>query len=76
MEPFRPFVDGIVYLSYTNGYSSLNTEIKSRLAGILTTDTVYGDCMRPLEIGLSATTSSLAKCVLGLSKSLALPQLE
>lgn len=76
MEPYRPFVDEIVYLSYANGDSSLTTEIKTRLAGILTKDTIFGDCMRPLEIGLSTTTSSLAKCVLGLSKSLTLPQLE
>lgn len=76
MEPYRPFVDEIVYGLYSNGEEELTTEVKSYLVGVLSCDTVFDGIRRPLQIGLSFTTSSLGKCLSGDSKLLALPLLE
>ncbi len=76
MEPFRPFVDEIVYELVRNGECELNTEIKGYLAGVLSCDTKYDKLRRPLQIGLSITTASLAKCYLEDTAKLSLPSLE
>lgn len=76
MEPFRPFVDEIVYELVSNGEYELTMEVKSFLVGVLSCDTVYSDCLRPLQIGLSMTTASLARCYLGQDKEMSLPMLE
>lgn len=76
MEPYRPYVDEIVYHMYVNGITELDKEAKSQLLHILFTDTVFNRVTRPLEVGLTMTTASLAKCYIGTSKKIVYPQIE
>ena len=76
MEPYRPYVDEIVYHMYTNGIDKLDKDAKSQLLNLLFTDTVFNKVTRPLEVGLSTTTASLAKCYLGTVKKISYPLLE
>lgn len=75
MEPFRPFLDEIVFNIYENGETELTKDVKSYLLGVLTCDVIVGDDQKPLMVGLSSTTASLAKCYLGDSRKLVLPEL-
>ena len=63
MEPFRPFVDGIVYDLARRGEIGLTKKVKGELISVLYTDTMYIKTKRPLCIGLSMTTASMAKCL-------------
>lgn len=76
MEPYRPFVDEIVFGLYANGEDSLNKYSKSEILKLLYVDTFFENVTRPLDIGLSITTSSLAKCYNGLQKRISYPQLK
>ena len=76
MEPYRPYVDEIVYHMYTNGIDKLDKDAKSQLLNILFTDTVFNKVTRPLEVGLTMTTASLAKCYMGSAKKISYPLLE
>lgn len=73
MEPYRVYVDDIILSSIDKGSVVLDTEMKKRLVNVLVADTKIGDIMRPLEIALSITTSSLAKCFGGKSRKLIYP---
>jgi len=75
MEPYRPFVDEIVFHLYANGESSLNKYSKSEILKLLYADTFFENATRPLDIGLSITTASLAKCYNGLQKRIIYPML-
>lgn len=75
MEPFRPFVDEIVYYLYENGERELTTDVKRHLLEVLTCDTKYDKSIKPLAIGLSTTTASLVKCYKGDTDKLVLPVL-
>jgi CRISPR-associated protein Cas1 len=71
MEPYRPFVDQCVYEMVEENFDAdLNTESKMRLLNVLSSDVIFGNNKRPLMIGLSLTTASLAKCFSGQSKKL------
>lgn len=76
MEPYRPFVDEIVYQLCEEGKMELTKETKSELLGVLTCDTFFPKVTRPLQIGLSITMASLAKCYAGKQKNLSLPSLK
>lgn len=76
MEPYRPYVDEIVFELYRNGISRLDKEAKSRLLRVLYTDTVFERMTRPLDIGLTATSASLNKCFQGIQKKLTYPIIE
>ncbi len=76
MEPYRPFVDEIVYHLCEEGKLELTKETKAELFGILTCDTYFPKVTRPLQIGLSITMASLAKCYAGKQKNLSLPSLK
>jgi len=75
MEPYRPYVDEIVFGLYTNGEQELNKDVKAELLKLLYVDTVFDKVTRPLDIGLSVTTSSLAKCFSGDQKKIMYPLL-
>ena len=62
MEPYRPYVDEIVYEMYHEGMTELNQKSKSSLLHILTCDTHFAKVTRPLSIGLTMTAASLVKC--------------
>lgn len=76
MEPYRPFVDEIVFDLYANGERELTKQVKADLIHLFYTDTRFGKLLRPLEVGLTFTTASLAKCFAGESKKLSYPLLE
>lgn len=75
MEPYRPYVDELVYniyLAYAE-VDELSKELKAELLQIMTVDTVFDQVTRPLMVGLSQTTASLARCFAGDARKLELP---
>ena len=76
MEPFRPFVDEIVFELTTQDEAELNTATKSRLIRVLYVDTYFSKVTRPLSVGLSMTMASLAKCYAKEQKKLVVPLLK
>ena len=76
MEPYRPFVDEIVFHLYANGEDSLNKYSKSEILKLLYKDTFFENTTRPLDIGLSMTTASLVRCYNGLQKKIIYPLLK
>lgn len=76
MEPYRPYVDEIVFGLYATGERELTKEVKAKLLGVLFVDTVFGKVARPLDIGLTMTTASLARCFAGTQKKMVYPSLE
>lgn len=76
MEPYRPFVDELVYNLYLQGNKQLNKEVKGQLLRILFIDTHFDKVMRPLDVGLTFTSSSLVKCLAGTQKKIVYPILE
>lgn len=75
MEPFRPFVDEVVYGLCEEGKLTLTKETKGALIQVLYCDTEYPKVTRPLQVGLSLTMASLVKCFKGEQKKLSLPTL-
>ncbi|MFG6354466.1 MAG: type II CRISPR-associated endonuclease Cas1 [Alistipes sp.] len=76
MEPYRPFVDRIVYRLYDEGRLEPDKDVKAELLRVLYTDTRFEKTMRPLDIALTFTSSSLAACFAGTRKKIAYPILE
>ena len=76
MEPYRPYVDELVYNLHAAGKSQLTKEVKGELLRILFADTRFDKVLRPLDVGLTFTSASLAKCFAGTQKKLLYPQLE
>lgn len=52
MEPYRPYVDAIVYQLLLEDKKELDSEVKQRLLRVLYADTVFEECTRLLEIGM------------------------
>ena len=75
MEPFRPFVDGVVYDLAMQSKTELTKEVKAELISVLYADTIYEKVKRPLSVGLSMTTASMVKCLSKELNSLSLPAL-
>lgn len=75
MEPYRPFVDEIVYDLAIKGQTDLTKETKAQLLLVLYTDTIFEKVTRPLSVGLSLTTASLTKCYAKECIKLSLPRL-
>ena len=73
MEPFRPFVDGVVYDLVTCGQMELTKEVKGELISVLYADTKYEKIIRPLSVGLSMTTASMVKCLSKELNTISLP---
>ena len=76
MEPYRPFVDELVYKLYSKGGKELTKNIKAEILKILFSDTQFGKITHPLEIGLTTTTASFVKCLNGTNKKILYPLLE
>jgi len=62
MEPYRPYVDEIVYDMFNDGMTELNQKSKSILLHVLFCDTHFSKVTRPLSIALTMTAASLVKC--------------
>lgn len=75
MEPYRPFVDEIVYNLTIQEKTELTKEVKGALIKVQYADTVFEKVSRPLSIGLSMTTASLVKCYAKEITKLSLPSL-
>lgn len=76
MEPYRPFVDEIVYrLYYDDTVSELDNQAKSKLLRVLFSDVKMGKVTRPLENALSLTTASLLRMYKGETDKLSLPMM-
>lgn len=73
MEPYRPYVDDIVYELYKNGRMELTKETKLDIMRLMTCDVSIGQVQRPLQIALTITTASLVKYYNGKIKTLSLP---
>lgn len=74
MEPYRPFVDEIVYhLYYDGAVTDLDSQSKGKLLRLLFSDVKIGKVTRPLENALSITTASLLKVYKGETDKLSLP---
>jgi len=75
MEPYRPFVDRIVYEMVIEGIElqELNTILKTRLLQLPQVDVSFDDMTSPLLVGMSRTTASLARCFEGVSRKINYP---
>lgn len=75
MEPYRPFVDAIVYDIVGTGCNigELNTNIKSQLLCIPAMDVVLDRKKSPLMIAMSRTTNSLYECFEGTRRKILYP---
>lgn len=75
MEPYRPYVDQLVIQLIHDGNEQINTQSKQLLLNVMFLDTRFKDVTRPLELALSVTTASLARCLAGESKIIEYPLL-
>lgn len=75
MEPYRPFVDGLVYqiANENENITELTSALKMNLLELLTLDVKIGGLRRPLMVALSNTTASLARCFQGEVKRITYP---
>ena len=76
MEPYRPYVDQILYDLPLQGKQELTKDVKAELIQVLYADTRFSKVTRPLCIGLSLTSSSLSKCYAKENTRLSLPILK
>lgn len=78
MEPYRPFVDKLVY-SYVNNYEDsyeLTKQAKAHILTIATQDVLIDGVVRPLFVAVTTTTASLYKCFKGELRQIKYPQLD
>lgn len=77
MEPYRPFVDLIVYDIVAEGgnFAELDTALKTRLLQLPQVDVKFDDMNSPLLVGTSRTTASLARCFEGISRKINYPSI-
>uniref|UniRef100_A0AB33J3B7 CRISPR-associated endonuclease Cas1 n=1 Tax=Prevotella sp. GTC17259 TaxID=3236795 RepID=A0AB33J3B7_9BACT len=75
MEPYRPFIDEIVYKLHCEGKEELNKETKAELIRLLYCDTYFKKVTRPLSVGLSLTMASLVRCYAKTTNKLVLPEM-
>lgn len=81
MEPYRPFVDKIVYQIIDENIDNfkeneeieLTTEIKRKLLIIPTLDVIINSEKSPLMIAMQRTTSSLSACFEGIQRNVLYP---
>lgn len=76
MEPYRPYVDELVYsIVKDKGINNLDLskEIKAQLLSIPTLDVVIGGKRSPLMVAVTQTTASLYKCFTGELRRFAYP---
>ncbi len=79
MEPYRPYVDQVVYnILCDKGLdeiTELTTDIKKILLQIPVLDVQFEDSTSPLLVGVSRTTASLARCFEGASRKIIYPEI-
>ncbi len=77
MEPFRPFVDWLVYkqIHTIPNYHDLNKERKGEFLALLNEACVYKRENSPLMVAMSYVSAGLARCFEGKAKKLEYPEL-
>jgi CRISPR-associated protein Cas1 len=77
MEPYRPFVDKMVYnyIKTRGDTEELNKDVKAYLLNIATQDVTIDGFVRPLMVAVSTTTASLYKCYFGELRQIKYPLL-
>ena len=78
MEPYRPYVDDIVYKITSQGSdcTELTVELKKQMLAICTVDIHFEDERSPLMVGMQRTTASLAQCFEGERRRITYPELK
>ena len=78
MEPYRPYVDKIVWRIICSGedWKELTPSIKKYFLEIPAMDIVIGGEQSPLMVGLQRTTAGLMKCFEGEAKKMVYPELQ
>ena len=77
MEPYRPFVDKLVYnYALNKSNSELTKEAKAHILTIVTQDVFIDGIVRPLFVAVTTTTSSLYKCFTGELRQIKYPELD
>jgi CRISP-associated protein Cas1 len=79
MEPYRPYADEVVYNVWKESdepIEELTREHKQQLLKLLAADVHMTNTLRPLMVGLSHTTASLARCVGGRQRRVDYPQMK
>lgn len=76
MEPYRPYVDFLVFRIIRNGedFYEMDSSIKKQLLQIPTLDVFIENKRSPLLVGLQRTTASLAKCFNGEMRKIIYPE--
>jgi CRISPR-associated protein Cas1 len=76
MEPYRPFVDAVVFSLVDKGtdYEELSKPIKEQLLKIPILDVMIGKKKSPLMVAVSQTTSSLSQCFEGKLRKIKYPE--
>lgn len=77
MEPYRPFVDWMVYNMLQNGEitgDEISKAHKVKLLGIATVDIQLDGKKSPLMVGLPRTTNSLVECFDGRRRKIIYPE--
>lgn len=78
MEPYRPFVDQLVFeiVQTNSGNLELDREIKAKLLNITVLDVVMNGQRSPLMIAARQTTASLFQCYAGELRKIKYPEFE
>lgn len=76
MEPYRPYVDAMVYDIVETGCNieELGKSIKTELLMIPAMDVVIDGKQSPLMVAMSRTTNSLYECFAGISRKVMYPE--
>lgn len=76
MEPYRPFVDALVYEMVCSGeeIAALTRDLKAGLLTIPAMDVVIDGKKSPLMVAMSRTTNSLYECFSGTSRKILYPE--
>lgn len=79
MEPYRPYVDRLVYDMVAGHakeeYSEMTRELKMKLLSIPTLDVTVNGRRSPLMIAATQTAASLCKCFNGELRRIAYPEI-
>lgn len=79
MEPYRPFVDKLVFNYVKNSYGDnfeLTKQAKAHILTIATQDVFIDGVVRPLFVAVTTTTVSLYKCFTGELRQIKYPELD
>lgn len=75
MEPYRPYVDKLVFEMLHDGILEINKDAKLRLLTLPTTEVTIEGQRRPLMVAVSQTSASLAKCFNGEIRKIVYPEM-